>query len=101
MLELADQLGLSLEQRQHVQNLFETMKDEAVPLGEKLIEQETALDREFADQSISRSSLARLTAQIAETQGRLRTVHLKYHLTTAEILTAHQKHRYADLRGYR
>src|SRR4051794_33352570 len=39
-LELADQLGLTQEQRTRVQLLFAGMKAEAVPLGEKLIAQE-------------------------------------------------------------
>jgi len=31
----------------------------------------------------------------------LRAVHLKYHLTTAELLTSDQLRGYAELRGYR
>ena len=46
-------------------------------------------------------ALNALTARIGETQGRLRAVHLKYHLITAELLSPHQRHRYAKLRGYR
>jgi hypothetical protein len=79
---------------------FDLMKAEAVQVGEQLISQESALDREFAEQKISADSLSRLTAQIGDTQGQLRAVHLKYHLTTAELLTSHQRHRYAELRGY-
>jgi Spy/CpxP family protein refolding chaperone len=101
ILELADQLQLGAAQRQRVQQLFEAMKTEAIPIGEKLIQQESLLDREFAEQKISPDSLTYLTSQIGETQGQLRAVHLKYHLTTAELLTAHQRHRYAELRGYR
>src|SRR5438045_206940 len=87
---MADQLELAQDQRQAVRQLFESMKAEAVPLGEKLIEEEIALDRAFAERSISSTTLTALTAEIGETQGRLRAVHLKYHLTTADLLTAHQ-----------
>jgi Spy/CpxP family protein refolding chaperone len=45
--------------------------------------------------------LSDLTAKIGETQARLRATHLKYHLTTAELLSPEQRHRYAELRGYR
>lgn len=100
-LELADQLQLTREQRQRMQQLFDAMKGEAVPVGEKMIAQESALDREFAERSISPEALARLTAQIGETQGQLRAIHLKYHLTTADLLSMDQRHRYAELRGYR
>ena len=101
VIELADQLALSSQQRQRMQQLFDAMKAEAIPVGETLIEQERQLDREFAEQRISPESLNRLTSQIGETQAKLRAVHLKYHLTTAELLSTHQRHRYAQLRGYR
>jgi hypothetical protein len=42
-----------------------------------------------------------LTTRIGETQAQLRAVHLKYHLTTAELLSPQQRQRYAELRGYR
>lgn len=101
VIELADQLALSSDQRQRMQQLFDAMKAEAISVGETLIEQEKQLDREFAEQRISPASLDRLTSQIGETQAKLRAVHLKYHLTTAELLSAHQRRRYAELRGYR
>jgi Spy/CpxP family protein refolding chaperone len=101
VLELADQLELSAEQRRRMRELFDSMKAEAVPVGETLIERESALDRVFAERTISPDTLVRLTAQIGETQGRLRAVHLKYHLTTADLLSPQQRHRYAALRGYR
>ena len=101
VIELADQLQLSGEQRRQVQQLFDAMKAEAIAAGEVLIAQESALDREFADKRISPASLERLTSQIGEAQAKLRAVHLKYHLTTAELLSTHQRHRYAQLRGYR
>lgn len=101
VLELAEKLQLTAQQRQSVQQLLDAMKTEAVAVGEKLIEQEGALDREFAEHRVSPATLPRLTSQIGETQAQLRAVHLKYHLTTADLLTTHQRHRYATLRGYR
>ena len=100
VLELADQLELTREQRQRMQQLFDAMKGEAVPVGERLIEQERALDHEFAERRVSPESLQRLTVQIGETQGQLRAIHLKYHLTAADVLSMHQRYRYAELRGY-
>jgi Spy/CpxP family protein refolding chaperone len=99
-LELADRLALSNEQRQRIRELFDAMKVEAVSIGEKLIAQEGALDRAFAEKKISAPTLASMTAQIGETQGQLREVHLKYHLITADVLTPEQKHLYAMHRGY-
>ena len=100
VLELADKLELSADQRTRVQDLFDSMKAEAIPLGSRLIEQEGDLDRKFADRTVTPESLKASTAAIAETLGVLRDTHLKYHLSTAEILTPPQMARYAQLRGY-
>lgn len=101
VLELADKLELNADTRARMRGLFDAMKAEAVPLGETLIAREAALDRAFAERSISPATLSALTAQIGETQAELRAVHLKYHLTTADLLSPQQRHRYAELRGYR
>ena len=100
VLELATALGLSDDQRARVAGLFDTMKQEAVPLGERLIAAETALDRQFADKTITAASLGEATRDIASVQGELRLAHLKHHLATLELLTPDQAARYAALRGY-
>lgn len=100
VLELADKLELSADQRTKVQRLFDSMKAEAIPLGSRLIEQEANLDAQFAHHTVTPESLKESTAAIAETQGVLRETHLKYHLLTGEILTPPQMLAYAELRGY-
>ena len=100
LLELADKLDLSAEQRSKLQELFATMKQEALPIGAKLLEQEAELDREFVSHTITPESLKSSTAAIAATQGILRETHLKYHLSTAALVTQSQMQRYSDLRGY-
>ena len=100
VLELADRLKLSAEQRAGMQRLFDAMKAEALPLGARLIEQEADLDRQFATRTVTPESLKASTAAIAVTQGALRETHLKYHLSTVDLLSPAQLHRYAELRGY-
>jgi hypothetical protein len=100
VLELADRLQLSSNQARRVRGLYEAMKSEAIAVGEKLIAAELELDRQFAESTITPAVLAFLAAQIGERQGELRAVHLKYHLTTAELLTPDQKRHYSELRGY-
>lgn len=100
VLELATPLGLSEDQRAKVAALFDAMKQEAVALGERLIAAETALDRLFADKTITSSGLAEATREVASLQGELRLAHLKYHLTTLDLLTPDQAGRYSTLRGY-
>ncbi len=100
VLELADRLDLTADQRASIKALFDSMKAEAIPLGAKLIAQEAELDRQFASRSITPESLKASTAAVAVTQGELRDTHLKYHLSTAAMLSHEQMQRYADLRGY-
>jgi hypothetical protein len=100
VLELSDKLGLSAEQKARIEGLFEAMKAEAMPLGEKLVAQEAALDQHFASHSITAESLKAATAEIGMTQAELRETHLKYHLRTAKVLSGEQMLRYSRLRGY-
>jgi hypothetical protein len=100
VLELAGKLGLSPEQQSKVQRLFDSMKAEAMPLGTRLIEQEADLDRQFASRTVTPESLKASTAAVAATQGILRETHLKYHLSTAALLSPAQMVKYVELRGY-
>lgn len=100
VLELADRLELSPEQRTKVQDMFAAMKSETTPIGDRLIEQESDLDKQFASRTITADSLGSATATISKTQGELRQAHLKYHLLTAAVLDQSQLAKYAELRGY-
>ena len=100
VLELADKIGLSADQRGKVQQLFDAMKAEAIAVGARLIEQEAELDRQFSGRTITAETLKAMTAQIASTQGQLRETHLKYHLSTVSLLNPHQIQQYTQLRGY-
>ncbi|HEX5778329.1 MAG TPA: hypothetical protein VFY21_05770 [Xanthobacteraceae bacterium] len=100
VLELADKLQLSARQRERTRALFEAMQAEAVPLGERLVQQEAALDRAFAQRTITARSLDEMTASIGATRASLRAAHLRYHLSQNEILSPDQIARYASLRGY-
>jgi Spy/CpxP family protein refolding chaperone len=100
VLELAEPLGLTPAQRTKMAELFETMKAEAVVLGEKLITAESDLDRQFAGKTITDASLVEGVQNVASVQSALRLAHLKYHLATVAVLTPEQVGRYGDLRGY-
>jgi hypothetical protein len=101
VIELGPQLQLSAEQSQRFQQQFQAMKVEAIAAGEVLLAREQALDEAFARGSITPEALAALTHEVGVAQAHLRAVHLKYHLTSADLLTAEQRRRYAELRGYR
>jgi Spy/CpxP family protein refolding chaperone len=100
LLELADKLGLSDAQRNSARNMFEAMKSETIRIGERLITQEAALDRLFADHVITTEKLSAATAEIGATQAELRAAHLKYHLSTVAMLEPSQIQQYSAIRGY-
>jgi Spy/CpxP family protein refolding chaperone len=100
VLELSDKLGLTAEQKAGIQELFDSMKAEAIPLGTRLLDEESELNRLFASNVVTPESLRDATARIGATQADLRNTHLKYHLKTVQILSPEQTEKYAALRGY-
>ena len=100
VLELRERLGLTGAQQDRIQELFDAMKAETIPIGERLIAQETKLDRQFSGRTATNASLADVTAAIGTTQAALRAAHLRYHLATTAVLTPEQVRRYGELRGY-
>ena len=100
VLEHADALGLTPQQQERTKALIDAMRAEAIPVGERLIEQETRLDRLFANREITPAALTAATADIGATQAKLREAHLKYHLAMMEVLTPEQVAEYGRLRGY-
>jgi Spy/CpxP family protein refolding chaperone len=100
VLDLAEPLQLSAEQRRQTQTLFEDMRRAAVRLGQALIDRERHLDALFAAGTLSDVQLEELVADIATIRGQLRTVHLRAHLAQKTLLTPEQLRRYDTLRGY-
>jgi Spy/CpxP family protein refolding chaperone len=99
-LDLADELGLSQEQRGQLEEVRAAMLSDAVRIGESIIEAERELNRRFAHGHIDELTLEDLSARTAELYGELRYVHLRAHLATKAILTAEQVVAYDRLRGY-
>ena len=100
VLELAEGLQLSEMQRTRTKALLDAMKAKTIPIGERIIEEETAFDRLFAEKRVTRASIDATTARIGAAQGELRAAHLRYHFAMVEVLSPVQIARYAELRGY-
>ena len=100
VLELRQELGLSIGQLAQVESFFDSMQQKAVQLGREIVEREAGLDALFASGEIDEASLSRLTEEIGRLNGRLRGVHLRAHLETAAALSPNQRQRYSQLRGY-
>jgi hypothetical protein len=100
LLELADKIDLTEAQRTSARGMFEAMKEETIPIGERLIAQEAVLDKLFVDHAITPEKLSAATAEIGATQSQLRAAHLRYHLLTVAMLQPSQIQQYSALRGY-
>jgi Spy/CpxP family protein refolding chaperone len=100
VLELAEALDLTPDQRARTQSLFEEVRGAAAALGTRVVERERALDALFAAKTASRASLDSAVMDVAVLYGELRALHLQYHLTMLEALTPRQVTRYNELRGY-
>jgi Spy/CpxP family protein refolding chaperone len=100
VLELADQLSLTPEQRSRTQALFDDMKRRAVDAGRALVAEERALDALFSSRAATPDKLADALARIGQRQADVRRVHLEAHLAQIQLLQEQQVRRYAALRGY-
>ena len=101
VLEMANVLSLTEDQRTRTSALLSAMKAETSPLGERVIEEETFLNRLFAERRITAETLTHATTHIGMLQAELRAAHLRYHLTVHDLLTPEQIARYNEMRGYR
>jgi Spy/CpxP family protein refolding chaperone len=100
VLDLADELDLTLDQLAQTQRLFEDMRRKAINLGGRIIEHEAALDELFASGTASETSIRDATKALGLLNGRLRAHHLRYHLAMRDLLNHHQIRQYQRLRGY-
>lgn len=100
VLESAEPLKLTPQQRARTQALFEQMQREARLAGEAVIQAEAALDALFKRKAVNAESLSQATANAAVAHGRLRETHLRHHLGMMEVLTPEQVAAYNVLRGY-
>jgi len=100
VLELADKLALTSEQREATEKIFSSMETEAKRVGKEFIERERELDRLFADGSIDDEILSSTLGQIGRLQAAIRGIHLRAHLQQKVLLTEGQIAKYDELRGY-
>jgi len=100
LLELKDEIGLLDEQVAAIEAIYEEMKAEAIPAGERFIATEEAIEAAFVSGGIDAGRLRALIEESAAARAALRFVHLSRHLQTPPLLTADQIARYQVLRGY-
>lgn len=100
VLELADELQLTDEQKTQVEAIFAAMQAEAQRLGATLVEQEQALDALFAEQTADAAAVRTQVEAIGATRAAVRFAHLNAHLETQALLSNWQIRHYDMVRGY-
>lgn len=99
VLELADELELTDDQKNEVTAVFTAAQIEFRALGKAVVEAEAELNRAFMGRAISTAQVARLTQAAAEAQGQLRARHLAAHVATRPLLSDDQVQKYMELRS--
>lgn len=100
LLEMKEEIELSPEQIRKIEDVYQRMKRQAIPLGLELIELEGKLNNHFANGTITEKLLNELLGEIARIYKKLRYTHLAAHLETPTIVTPEQIALYNKLRGY-
>lgn len=100
VLELAEQLKLTPDQRAATQKLMDAHKAQARALGGELVSAERELDELFRAGGVDEAVLARAVRTSAAIVGEYRLSHLETHRRMRSLLTDEQVRRYDELRGY-
>ncbi len=100
ILEMKNEIKLSMNQIDKIKVLFNKMKRDAIPLGKKLIQLEKELNDSFANRVVNQYSLKEVLKRIVKVRMDLRFVHLNAHLSSLPVLSKKQLRSYNTLRGY-
>ncbi len=101
LLDLQQEMALSAEQVQQIEQIFAAMQTHAQELGQQVVAAEAQLSAAFAAGTITEAELAAQVEALAGLYGDLRAVHLQAHLQVTLLLSDAQRMRYNELRGYR
>jgi len=98
VLELKDQLKLTVDQETKAQALLHAMFAESKPKSARLLEAEAKLRRLFADRAADDAAVRAAVAEVERARSEVRLVHLLTHLKTRDLLTEDQRRIYHEAR---
>jgi len=98
VLELADRIGVTSDQRQQTEALFNAMKADAQRLGAQLLAEEAELNAMFREKRATPALLDQAARRIGTTEAALKVTHLRTHLAMMQILRPDQVAKYVALR---
>ncbi len=100
VIELEEELALTLEQHDAIHALEDEMLAEARGLGQKILAKEAELEARFRAGDLDEVELERILSELAALRAQLRQVHLRTHLRMRPLLDEQQIASYMSLRGY-
>lgn len=100
LLELKNEIGLTNDQLDEIQTLYNQMKEQAIEHGKRFIMLEKELEERFQSNPPTDTELNTMLQAIGQVRSQLRFIHLSTHLKTPRILTEQQIQTYNQLRGY-
>ncbi|HEX5804568.1 MAG TPA: periplasmic heavy metal sensor [Azospira sp.] len=100
VVELAEALALTAEQRRASERLLHEHKAEARALGARVVDAERQLDRLFAAGALDAAALAAAVNHAGAAQAAYRLAHLDAHRRQRELLSPAQVAEYDRRRGY-
>ena len=100
VLDMGSELKLNSEQTTNITTIFESMKKDAIALGQEIVDTESLLSQSFSDKTISEEHLQTQLEHLTSLYSKLRQVHLQAHLSVTSLLNPEQLVQYQVLRGY-
>jgi hypothetical protein len=100
VLELADKLALTADQRTKVERIFKRMQARAKSIGARYVAAELAIDEVFRSGKAQTGGLETRLRDAERLRAELRRAHLQAHIETTPLLTHGQRIKYDELRGY-
>jgi Spy/CpxP family protein refolding chaperone len=101
VLELREQLQLSVEQTRQIEALMQAMFAESRPRSARLLEAEGRLSALFAGGRAEEAAVRAAVADVEQARREVRLVHLLTHLRTRDLLTGEQRRLYHEARWVR
>jgi Spy/CpxP family protein refolding chaperone len=100
VLDLGSQLQLSKVQQDKAQDIYNRMHNEAVCLGNMILQKEEEIDNIFKKDEVDPNKFKTHVMEIARLRGELRLVHLLAHIEMKRVLSREQIEKYDELQGY-
>lgn len=100
VIEFANELALSKEQRKQTQKIYDVMKNKATEYGQLFVQNEEKIEKLFSKGIVNQLLLKEALSNSEKIRSKLRGVHLVAHIEQKAVLSEHQVRLYDNLRGY-